>query len=113
MSSKNYVSKSKSGGKVKSNRTRFFSATFESKASGGGRPMQTSNKAGVSSSSRKQGSSRNYLQQDPAAGPVAGAFGKTGSLSEVEEEMTHPERDAETQNDFIAKRRRQNKGAKK
>jgi hypothetical protein len=111
MSSKSVKRTPKKGGKSAAMRSSM--PALENMGSGGMRPLQSSNKAGVSSSSRKQASSRSYLQRDPAAGPVAGAFGKTGSLSEVEDEMTHPEKDAEAQNDFTADRRRQNKRAKK
>jgi hypothetical protein len=76
--------------------------------------FQTSNKSGVASTSEKQSSTRNYESPDPSANPVAGAFGRTGSLSEPEEEMIHSQEDADSdRNDFIAERRRQNERASK
>jgi hypothetical protein len=113
MSSKNNVNPDhyKIAGRDKPNKTVANTVARRGKSSGVS--IQTSNKSGVSSTSRKQASSRSYLQRDPASGPVAGAFGKSGSLSEIEEEMTHPEKDADIQDDFIAERRRQNKKAKK
>jgi hypothetical protein len=105
----------KSGGKLRSRQLRPSPAAIEDQNQKNETDAtQISNKSGVASTSEKQSSSRNYETPDPAANPVAGAFGKTGSLSEPEEEMIHPQDDADSdRDDFIAERRRQNKRASK
>jgi hypothetical protein len=113
----NWIPKSggKSSGKVRSGLTRPSRAAAENRASQGiTAGPQTSTKTGVVSGAKKLQSSRNFFDPDAASSPVAGAFGKTGSLSEPEEEMVHPKEDVQSERrDFIAERRRQDRRAKK
>lgn len=105
----------KSSGRVGSTETRPSPAAGQDRLSRiDWNELQISSKRGVESSSQKQHSTRHYTDPAPASTPVPGAFGKTGSLSETEDEMVNPELDAESsRRDFVAERRRQNKRARK
>jgi len=105
----------KSSGKVKSAQTRTPRLAAEDRSSRADRnELQTSSKIGVESGSQKEDKLRYKTDVAPASTPVPGAFGRTGSLSESEEEMVHPEEDAEgNRKDFVAERRRQNLRARK
>lgn len=104
----------KSGGRVKSSAMRPSPAAAEDRSRKADRQIQSSSKQGLESGSQKEDKMRAKSEPPPASTPVPGAFGKTGSLSEIEEEMVHPEEDADSERqDFLAARRRQNKRASK
>jgi hypothetical protein len=103
----------KSSGRARSRQTRPSTAAAEDRArrSAPG-SEQLSGKRGSRSSSRKQAASRHGTQPMPATTPVAGAFGKTGRLSETEEGIVR-KKPARAAPDDIEKRKRQNRKARK
>lgn len=105
----------RAGGDVGSTKSRSIRATLNDRATRADRnELQTSSKIGVESGSQKEDSLRYKTDIAPPSTPVPGAFGKTGTPSEIEEEIIHPEEDAESgRRDFLAERRRQNRRAKK
>lgn len=105
----------KSSGKVESRETRVTPAALVDRLSRTDRnEIQMSTKVGMESGSQKEDKQRYKTDVAPASTPVPGAFGKAGTLSETEEEIVHPEEDAESgRNDLLAQRRRQNRRARK
>ena len=78
----------KSSGRAKSRQTRPSPAAAKDRAKRSDRDSdQVSGKTGSRSSARKQAASRHGTRPMPATSPVAGAFGRTGLLSEAEEEI--------------------------
>lgn len=103
----------KAGGKSKERRT-TRAAAQDRISRADANELHLSSKKGVQSSSQKQDKSRYYTEPVPSTTPVSGAFGRSGGLSEAEEEMVTPHEDEESdRTDFLAERRRQNKRARK
>jgi hypothetical protein len=105
----------KSSGKVKSRATRPSPAAAAQRAKKGeaATTQVSASKQGVRSSSRKRVTTRHGTNPIPATNPVPGAFGATGTLSETEEEMVDTEPRPGRPDDFLEKRRRENKRARK
>jgi hypothetical protein len=68
---------------------------------------QQSGKTGSRSSSRKLATSRHGSQPMPATTPVAGAFGRTGRLSETEEEIVQRKRPSARPDEVVEKPKKQ------
>ncbi len=104
-----------SSGQEKSTESRTTPAAAQDRISGTDvNELHLSSKKGVQSSSQKQDKSRYYTEPVPSTTPVPGAFGRSGVLSEAEEEVVTPHEDEESdRTDFLAERRRQNKRARK
>jgi hypothetical protein len=105
----------KSTGKVQSRASRPSRGAIEQRRTRADMDeLQQPSKTGMRSSSQKEQSVHNAGAPIPPARPTPGAFGKTGSLSPTEEEIIHTEpAPAEERDDFLERRRRENKKARK
>jgi hypothetical protein len=104
----------KSSGRTRSRQTRSSRAAAEDRARRSDPDSeQLSGKRGSRSSSRKQAASRHDTQPMPATTPAAGAFGRTGRLSETEEDIIQKEPAPAAPDDLIEKRKRQNRRDRK
>jgi hypothetical protein len=104
----------KSSGRTRSRQTRPSRAEAEDRARRSDPDSeQLSGKRGSRSTSQKRAASRHDTKPMPATTPVAGAFGRTGRLSETEEEILQKESPPAAPDDFIEKRKRQNRRARK